>query len=240
MALRCLVLSDDRHVLGLLERMFQELGITSEVCTDCDAAAEKLLTTHYEAVLLDCDGVPGAPGLLQGLHSIPVNKTSVAVAIVDPGTSPTAAFQMGATFVLNKPFSSEKVMQTLRAAHGLMMRERRRYYRCALEIPVKLSQGSRALQAMSSNLSEEGIALRAPEPMPVKTELRLRFVLTGGEVTIRTDGQIAWADVQGLAGVNFIRMSPRAHAELDAWLAERLEEEELGGKPLKKRGKAAS
>src|SRR5260370_24516284 len=73
--------------------------------------------------------MPSGPAILRELRQGRSNKSCIAFAIVHGRTTVQQAFEMGANFVLDKPISLERATRSVRAAQGLIMRERRRYQR---------------------------------------------------------------------------------------------------------------
>src|SRR5436305_8356178 len=100
------------------------------------------------------------------------NRMAIVFAITH-GTSIHAAFDMGANFVLEKPVTPERAARSLRAAHGLMMRERRRYLRQSVNLPAVLSANGAATQAAILDVSEGGVSVRGVNPSLQGSYVRL-------------------------------------------------------------------
>jgi hypothetical protein len=109
-----------------------------EVCSGVNSGQEILSTEKFDPVLVDCDDLKGAVGVLESLRKSASNKNSVTFAILNGGTSTQQAFQMGANFVLQKPISALNAKRCLGAAINFMIREQRRYFR-PVEIPATIA-----------------------------------------------------------------------------------------------------
>jgi len=71
---------------------------------------------------------------------------------------------------------------------------------------------------MILDLSEEGLAMRAPAPVTSRGRVHLHLQLSQPEAELETTGYIAWADALGRAGVRFSELPEAARRRLDEWL----------------------
>jgi hypothetical protein len=90
-----------------------------------------------------------------------------------------------------------------------------------LEALVYLQFGVAALPAIVLDLSEQGLALQAPEPLPPVQNVPLRFVLPGTSHLVEAIGKVIWADDDGRAGMFFSRLTPASRHHLKNWLSKR-------------------
>ena len=106
------------------------------------------------------------------------HKASIVLAILNSNDEMPSAFRAGASFVLVKPLSPTVLMRTLRVSYPLMVNERRRSFRCPVQIPVYVSIGSKPeFMATSANISEVGIALTNAPGLQVGDRVALRLSL---------------------------------------------------------------
>ncbi len=136
MPLQSLLLSRDDDVIRVLRRVLNDMEIEVEVCTGSDRASEELARHKYDAVIIDCDDVHGAVDVLRSLRKTRSNKTSTAFALVNGITTLRGAFELGANLALEKPITADRAKHSFRAVHGMMLQERRRYYRHDVDIAV--------------------------------------------------------------------------------------------------------
>ncbi|HYX68536.1 MAG TPA: response regulator [Terriglobales bacterium] len=227
MSLSSLLLCRDPESLRVLRRVFEDIGVSLEVFTGPDPAVEALAKKKYDAVLIDCDDMHGATGVLKLVRTSPSNRSAIVFAIVNRVTNVRDAFTMGANFVLDKPLAMERVARSLKAAQGLIERERRRYFRqqIRLKAEVMLPGGENA-QAWVSNLSTGGISLVLAKSGPTSGSVRVRFSLPEGKQLIDAQGEIAWTGQEGgQMGVRFLQVPAAAQKELDRWLSTHLEKQ---------------
>lgn len=217
MLLQSMVLSRDTDKVAVLMRAFSRLDIDVVVCSEPSSAIALMDRKKFEAVVIDFS-VPGADELLQDIRRQRENKTMIA-AILGGETSVSKAFAMGAKFVLYEPITLDRALQGLRAIKSLMYPQRRQQLRKPAHAPVCLKfNPGREINAVVTNVSEGGVAVRLSEPATVRQSVRARFNLPGIREAIDVQGQIAWADKHGRAGIRFIHVSSQLQAQLKQWL----------------------
>lgn len=225
MLLQSMVLSRDTDKVAVLMRAFSRLDIDVVVCSDPSSAIALMDRKKFEAVVIDF-GVPGSDSLL---HDICRQQTNVMVAaILNPQTTAREAFALGARFVLYEPITLDRALQGLRAVRSLLYPQRRQQPRKPAYAPVCLRFiPGREIKAVVLNVSEGGIAVRLPQPATVREAVRARFNLPGLRDAIDVQGQIAWVDKNGRAGIRFIHLPSQLHAQLKQWLFPTLRENKV-------------
>ena len=220
MQLESLLLSRDPEVIRVVQPALEKLSIDVEVCRGVNSGQEILRTERFDAIIIDCDDLKGALGVLEGLRKSVSNKNSATFAIVNGNTTTQQAFKMGANFVLQKPISALNAKRCFSAAVNFMMRERRRYFRHPVEMPATLSFGEgQKMKVTVTNLSEGGMAIFFRGPLPKGGVSTISFNLPGAASALEPKVQVAWMDESGRAGLRFIDVSKESRAQLDAWLA---------------------
>ena len=220
MQLESLLLSRDPEVIRVVQPALEKLSIDVEVCRGVNSGQEILRTERFDAIIIDCDDLKGALGVLEGLRKSVSNRNSATFAIVNGNTTTQQAFKMGANFVLQKPISALNAKRCFSAAVNFMMRERRRYFRHPVEMPATLSFGEgQKMKVTVTNLSEGGMAIFFRGPLPKGGVSTISFNLPGAASALEPKVQVAWMDESGRAGLRFIDVSKESRAQLDAWLA---------------------
>jgi len=226
MQLEALLLSRDPEILRVIRPALEKLTIDVEICQDARKAGEIITSEKFDAVLIDCDDVPGAREVLQGLRTTASNRNSVAFAILNGRKTTTQeAFGMGVNFVLQKPISPVNASRCLNAALNFMMRERRRYFRQPVKMLVRVMLGEKELRATSTNISEGGIALMFKEALPKGVTPRLQFTVPEINLAIDVETDVAWADLKGRAGFRFLSVPQNSLEQLEQWLNQQMEKE---------------
>jgi CheY-like chemotaxis protein len=203
--------------------VLDDLGIAVEVAATATSAMELLDTRKFDAIIVDCDDVACGAEVLTDIQQSPSNKRAMVLALINGATTMRAAFEMGAHFALDKPINLERAVRVLRAAHGFMVTEHRRYFRQPVDAQGYLSFGVvRQLPGRITNISEGGMAVDLQEQISPSWVVEVHFELPGVPETLEVKGEFAWSDGQGHAGIRFIHVPIESRKSLSKWLAERM------------------
>ena len=226
MLVNALLLSSDASLLGVLRRSAEELGIRPQEIASVGQAGAILTTKRFEGIVVDTDDLEGASGFIEALRKTPSNKSSIIVAVVNGRTSPCEAFRKGANMVLEKPVTTEKLVRSLRAAHSMMTRERRRSTRLPVEIQIFVRPSSgQETQATTTDISEGGIGIDALVPLKQHDTVRFRCRLPESDVELEGGALVVNATKDGHAGLCFVSVSSQHKSDLAHWLASRIEKQ---------------
>jgi len=226
MNLDSLLISCDPALLGVLRPTLEKISVNVEVCPESRPGNELLTKRKFDAVIIDCDDLQGGTKLLHDLRHTQSNSRSVAFAVLNGKTTTKEAFEMGANFVLQKPLTPLHAARCFNAALNFMVRERRRYFRHPVEMPVRIIiPHGPDLAANTTDLSEGGMAVRITAKLAKDTMAELRFTLPQSGTSLELKGQVAWTDGSGHAGIRFVDVPQSSQYQLDKWLTERLENE---------------
>lgn len=225
--IECLLLSADTEVQRVVQRVTNALGIRLEVVESTPEASERLRRWRFDAVILDRDSNE-LQEILRDIRKGRRNRTCIALAIgQDPNSG--AAFNMGANFVLAKPVGMERFSRLMHAAHSLVVRQRLRYHRHAVNIDAKLNFGSvRDFPVAITNLSEGGAEIVVDSPVVVNGPIHVRFTLPETSFAVEAKGELVWSNAEGRAGLRFVHPLLRGTQQFQQWLAERIQPEDLG------------
>ena len=231
MTLESLLLSQDPNLVRVVKPTLEKLSIEVELCNEVRAATDILISSKFDAVIVDCDDLVGGLEILQGLRNTPSNRNSVTFAILNgKKTTTQEAFTLGANFVLQKPISMLNASRCFNAAVNFMIKERRRYFRQPLAMAVKVVLGDKQWRAESTNISEGGMALMVHEVLPKDATFQLKFSLPDIQLSFEVEAEVAWADMKGQVGIRFQNVPVRSQKQLEKWLDDRMEKEFPGAK----------
>jgi CheY-like chemotaxis protein len=226
MNLESLLVCRDKEVVRVLRPTLEKLSIDVEVSAAAKSGAEILSSAKFDAVIVDCDDLPEGLEVLKSLRNQASNRTSVSFAILNGKTTTHQAFEMGANFVLQKPITTASTLRCFHTALSFMVREKRRYFRCRVEIPVVLQFGQGdEMKCLATNLSEGGMALHFDGTLPKGPINKVSFALPGTRITLEPKGEIAWADGLGRAGLRFVDVPEVSRDQLEKWILRRMENE---------------
>lgn len=220
-----LLVSDEGQAMHQFSAAMGRLGISVEVCGKSAILKELLAKQKFEAVIVDL-GVSDLAAAIGYIHSSPSNKTAVTFAIVDDQDKAHSAFRDGFRFVVPRPLSAGSLDKMLKVAFGLIVRERRRYFRYLVALPVIIKKENVAsIQCCTINISEGGLAITTPIPMKKGFRGDVEFALPNSDLHFNAESQVCWYREDGQAGLRFITFTSGQHAQLQEWLSRRLEED---------------
>jgi DNA-binding response OmpR family regulator len=236
MNLESLLISRDPALLGVLRPALEKISVNLETCAEQKRSNDLLARRKFDAVIVDCDDLQYGFDLLKGLRSTHSNARAVAFAVVNGKTTTQDAFKSGANFVLQKPLTPLHASRCFNAALNFMVRERRRYFRHPVDMPLRLVlQPNQEMAATATNLSEGGMAIRILGKLPKDARAQVRFTLPAANISLDLKAEVAWTDGTGQAGIRFLEVPQSAQYQLEKWLTDRLQSE----MPAKLHGYAA-
>jgi len=225
MGLSAVISSKDERVLRILRSLLADLSIQAEFAASAAEAVERLAHQKYDAIFAECNDPEGV-AVLRAVRRSQHNQRSVVFVISTDATAGGLAPDLGAHFVLEKPLVTEKVKRTLKAAHGLMMREKRAHYRHEVAAPASLRTEKAGITATLRNLSPGGAFFECTSVLKRGQAIHMRFLLPDSNVVVETAARVAWSDPTGRAGVQFESMAEESKRALMQWAAARSVEPE--------------
>jgi CheY-like chemotaxis protein len=219
MDLRVLVVCPDQDAADLLSQLLSEVGIEAEHTASIAGGLERVHEQPFDAVILDYRADQSSQNFLAKLRLSGVNRNTLLIAIIDGEYGARPVFGLGASFVLYRPLSVERTRVSLRAARGLMRRERRRAPRIPITAQANLdSAGAENQRATLLDLSDGGTALRSDRRVPPRCKVYFQFALPGQEQLVRLSGEVAWQDASGRTGIRFVDVPQASRRLINAWL----------------------
>lgn len=219
MTLHALLVSKDDEAAAVLTSVLSGFGLEVQRCGYPEGVC-RVTEQKFEAVLVDFDDPHSAALILQNAGQPSSAGGAVTVALLSDKTKVRNVFGEGANFVLYKPISEEQAQAGLRAATALIKRERRRGYRVAVQMPVRLHvEGGAEMEGILLDLSEDGMDVLAAKPLFPSAQVTARFTLPDSNIDFETHGEVAWANPNGQSGVRFVDLPESSRNTLRAWVA---------------------
>jgi hypothetical protein len=202
----------------------RELSISPDACRDAASAGVLLKRRKFDAVIVDLQLGEQSGLVLDEVRLSSSNRTAVTFGIRDDDAEVTAAFRKKSRFVFERPLSAQSIHKTLKPAYGLILRERRRYFRYPVSIPVIIRRESmQDVWCNSVNISEGGMALSTLVPLVAGESVHVLFTLPDHEATCSAESTICWGKTSQL-GIRFVSISDEHTSDLQVWLSQKLEE----------------
>jgi CheY-like chemotaxis protein len=219
MDLRALVVCPDQDSASLLTLTLSELGMAAEHTPSISHGIELLESRHFDAIIFDYRADQSSEEFLARLRQSEKNRASMLVALVDGEFNARPVFGLGANFVLYRPLSSERTRISLRAARGLIRRERRRAPRTPVGSTANVAYpGAPELNAVLTDLSDGGTSLQIANRIPPACKIYFEFALPGHQQLVRLSGEVAWQDASGRTGIRFLDVPQSSRRLMQTWL----------------------
>jgi c-di-GMP-binding flagellar brake protein YcgR len=219
MDLRALVVCPDQDSASLLMLILSEMGMAAEHTPSISRGVELLDSQRFDAIVLDYRADQSSEEFLAHLRQSAKNRASMLIAVVDSEFNARPVFGLGANFVLYRPLSSERTRISLRAARGLMRRERRRTPRTPLSSTANVAYpGAPELNALLTDLSDGGTSLQSANRIPPACKVYFEFALPGQQQLVRLSGEVAWQDASGRTGIRFLDVPQSSRRLMQTWL----------------------
>jgi CheY-like chemotaxis protein len=225
MELEFVLVSGDYATMNTVASGVKKYGGKFVLVPEAEAARDYLTRRKTDALFVDLD-VPGAIPLIESIRKGTSNNKVVIFACGMSSKDHTSTLNAGANFLLRKPLTVDAVFLHITIAKELLERERRRYFRHPVNLPVILKDEGSEQRARITNLSEGGMAVHTVKPLRRTGFVDFVFELPLG-VSIHGKGQVAWINAEGMAGIAVQKLDGSGKEYLESWL---LAQEELGPK----------
>jgi CheY-like chemotaxis protein len=218
-----LLVSADPVTIRHFSHALQELSISPDVCHEVPTAVGLLNRRKFDALIVDLQLGEQSGLILDEARISPSNQT-VVTFVISSGDAEGTAFRKRSEFVFDRPLSMESIRSTLKPAYGLILRERRRYFRCPMSVPVTiLRQSMPEVHCHSVNISEGGMAVSTLVPLVAGGDVQVQFTLPDQERALLAESKICWLK-SGRLGVRFVSLSKECKSDLQGWLSGKLED----------------
>jgi hypothetical protein len=218
-----LLVSADPVTIQQFSLALRDLSISPDACQDAASAGLLLKSRKFDAVIVDLQLGEQSGLILDEVHRSASNGMAVRFGISSSDES-AAAFREKSQFVFERPLSPQSIHKTLKPAYGLILRERRRYFRCPVSVPVVIRrEGGQEIRCSGVNISGGGMALSTQVPLVPGESVRVEFTLPDHGTPFLAGSTLCWSK-RGHLGVRFVSMSEAHKAELQVWLSQKLEE----------------
>ncbi len=213
------MVTPDPAAAAMFSELFGEIGIAVKMNVDGTSVVKELGLAKFEALVLDLDSISGALFVIKSLRESRPNKNAVVFAVTTDAVSRQRAIEQGANYTFERPPTLSHVKQVLHTAYEFMVRERRQYFRCAVELRVRLRRSSGTeLECATINLSRDGMAVNVGSALQVAEPIGIDFVVPGTDLAVSAEGLVVWDDKHGKAGISFTCKSLITQTRLAAWL----------------------
>ena len=214
------MVTQDNGLTATFTDISREFGISAQQSSNHEVPDE-LKLSKFEALIIDFETVAQTIPIFTTIRQSPANRNAVVFAVVGSPDSRQRARDQGATFVLERPLEGDGIRRVLQAAYGLMTSERRRYFRCAVEVLALLVRESgEEITCKTINISSNGMAVSSPVAFNLGEKLHATLVLQESGLPIRASATVVWDDKHGKSGLSIECANQLMQRKLDSWLDE--------------------
>jgi hypothetical protein len=220
-----LLVCNEEGAINLLTEAAKQFALSLEICRDVDDVTNILARQKFEAVIVDLEIGDGAKTVLKEIRLSSSNQTAVTFTITGKRQGKESGLSMGSMFELARPLSIDSLRLTLKAAYGLIVRERRRYFRCPVAVASILRTPEPSeVKCNTVNLGEGGMGLSTLHPFKPRDHATVQFIVLGQPNQFSAETEVCWCDQSGSLGVRFLAISAQWKSDLREWLSARFEE----------------
>jgi hypothetical protein len=218
-----LLVSADPLAIQQFSYALRELSILPDICREAAGAILLSNRRKFDAIIIDLQ-LRGQCGLiLDEVYRSSSNRTAVTFAI-GGGDAEAAALRKRTGFVFERPFSPQSVRNTLKPAYGLILRERRRYFRYPTCSQVTIFRPNMPeVHCRSVDISEGGMRVSTIVSLNTEEDVQVQFTIPDHQETFLAKSKICWLTT-GDVGVRFVSLSQERKSELQEWLSQKLAE----------------
>ncbi len=230
--LKALAVDDEQSAVELIRGVLESAGLSVDGLTDSAQAGARLQMEKFDVVFLDLHmPPPDGLDLARKVRSSGLNRRTPIVLITADHAPEVLleGFNAGATFFLFKPLDNQRLLRVMRAAEAVVVQEKRRFQRVAIERRILLSRPrfSQSVECRTLDLSLTGMLVQCAAPFPVGEEVEVRLHLTAGGPPLLTSGRVARVLEDGCIGIELVNV-PAARQRLQEFLLPLLLESETG------------
>lgn len=216
--LEFLLVSSDHKTLKIVQTAINQLRANLGCTTTTDAARNYLGSHKVDGVILDIADDSALDLIAAIRHG--TNHRAFIFACVGEKASTTEGLKIGANVVLRKPLSQEAILSNIRTFKGIILAERRRFFRHTVTLPISLVVDNNESGGMVEDISEAGMAIRLSRSLAVATAVGFSFNLPFGP-RIQGHAKVAWSNRDGLTGLEYLFMEDEGKQKLQSWLSSR-------------------
>lgn len=212
MAFECLLVSRDANVVGIVNKLLDNLSISTNICLSSSKALDQLAKGSADLVIVDWEA--DSAELVGSIRKSRGWQKPTVVAV-----SPAEGPAPGADVLLRKPVTPEACAKSLRAAYSRMMYDYRRHSRYAVMSTVSAEDESgRAIEMTITDIGDGGIGISSKQDFRLGDTLSFHLLLPGAVRAIFIEARIQWTREYGAMGCEFLRIPPVDLNILDGWL----------------------
>jgi CheY-like chemotaxis protein len=199
-SLELLIVSNDYSILKMFVRAWRETGSRIDSAASIACAGDLVQSRRMHGIVVDMR-LGGACEFISQTRKSGAHGSPIIVACAATPEEERTALAAGANFVVQKPISTSKVFDLLTLSGAIEPPQRRFGVRHRLIVPVTIFSDGLQYRALTSDLSQGGMAIRSARVVGPHTTLE--FFLEVRSTAVAGRGRIMWNSESGYAGIQF-------------------------------------
>jgi hypothetical protein len=212
MAFECLLVSRDPGVVCVMNKLLDNLSISTNLCLSSSKAFDQLSGGSADLVIVDWED--DSAEFLNRIRKVRGWQKPTVVAV-----SPRDCPVPGADVMLRKPVTDASGAKSLKAAYSRMLHDHRRHTRYAVMSTVKATDDKgRSVDVTITDIGDGGVGLNTKQEFTVGDTLSFRLLLPGTARAVYIQARVQWTRHYGAVGCEFLRIPPVDLNILHDWL----------------------
>ena len=222
MPARALVVDDDASSCEFIkEVLLHATGGEVLALTDSHEAAAWLAEEKFGIILLDLQmPAPDGTELARHVRRGGLNQMTPIIMLSDDQSTGAVSngFAAGAQFFIYKPIDKTKLLHLIRATHGAVQQEKRRFRRIPLHTRVRLQFEKVECEGETVDVSFSGMLVKVPMAVPVSAAVRVILYTPESGMPITGSGSVVRSAGGGRLGIQLHRLAPSESSRLQEFL----------------------
>jgi len=230
MPARVLVVDDDPATCAFIKDVLNHSSSMEVLAlTDGNAAATVLDKEKFAVIVLDQQmAPPNGADLARHVRKAGINQMTPIIMLSDDQNTRAVSqgFAAGAQFFLYKPVDKMRLMRLIRATHGAIEHERRRFRRVELQTPVRLKFEGSEIDGETIDLSLNGMLVKAAHSCAPDAPVRVSLYVPNDARPINCTGSVVRSLSGNRLGIHLHQLSAVEGGRLQDFLLPMIRKEE--------------
>jgi len=219
---RVLIVDDDPAACEFMkEILVHATGMEVLALTDGCAVGPYLEAEKFAVILLDLRmPAPDGAEVARMVRKAGLNLMTPIIMVSDDQSTRAVScgFEAGANFFLYKPLDKTRLLRLVRAVHGAVEHERRRFRRVPLQTRVQLNFDKEEIEGETIDVSLTGMLVKVPADAPSGAPVRVKLYALDSGVPITGSGAVVRSLSGNRVGIQLNRMAPVETSRLQDFL----------------------